>query len=168
MPFGLATARGSDTDTASGGGDEPDAEPLHTQGTVTWGDDSSTGGVDATTSASMTGGSDSSGGESSSSTGAPLPLPCDPGFSFDPAEPTTATFYVIATHEDPLAYVDLTVVGPNTAEATYVAVVAEDPWQWRWRVTGHVAGVYTFSFGNAASEGGPVTVHSTCQREVVD
>ena len=56
--------------------------------------------------------------------------------------------------------------GPTVVEPMFVDVVAEDPWAWQFSVTGQPPGIYTLEFGNAESEGGPVTVHSTCQLQI--
>ncbi len=56
--------------------------------------------------------------------------------------------------------------GPNVAQPQFLDVVAEDPWSWRFSVSGHQAGIYTLQFGNAPSEDGPVTVWSTCLLDI--
>lgn len=144
-PFGSgASASGADTD--------PDTDP------------GSSGEGDGDTSTTTAG--ESSTGSSAPTTTGDQPPPCDPEFSFEPAVPTTAPFFVEVTNPEPLPYISLTMMGPNVVEPMYTGVVAEDPWAWRFSVSGQVPGIYTLAFGNAESEGGPVTVHSTCQLQI--
>lgn len=129
---------------------------------------SSTGAEDTSSDGSETGDSssgDSSGG-SSGETAPEVILPCDFEYTFEPATPGPGAFFVEVSDPDPLTYVGLTLVGPNTVQGEFVDVVAEEPWAWRFAVDGHIPGEYALEFSSAQSEDGPRTTRATCSLEV--
>ncbi|MEM6291991.1 MAG: hypothetical protein AAGA54_12025 [Myxococcota bacterium] len=173
--FGLGSSPGSG---AEDGGEDTDADtdggttgstggdmPMFTAGSPTTDPSATSGATTFTTTSPSTTADPTTSGENPTTSGGE-PLPCDMAFSFEPPVPTLAQFFVETSHPEPLAYVSLTMEGPNVVQPQFLDVVAEDPWGWRFSVSGHQAGIYTLQFGNAPSEGGPVTVWSTCLLEI--
>jgi len=94
--------------------------------------------------------------------GAPSPV-CDARFSFNPATPgDDAAFVVGFTDTIGYVYVGMGVTGPGAPTAAWIGV-SGTPFTWRWNVTGHTAGRYTFRF---TVDNGARTI-ATCTRDVV-
>ena len=162
--FGGAPTTGAVESTGTGSsGDVPPPSSDTDLPPVDW-TTSSTGAEETSSGGSETG--DSSSGDSSGETAPEVILPCDFEYTFEPAAPGPGTFFVEVSDPDPLTYVGLTLVGPNTVYGEFVDVVAEEPWAWRFEVEGHVPGEYALEFSSAQSEDGPRTTWATCSLEV--
>lgn len=97
---------------------------------------------------SGTGASAGSGGTAGGTggSGGGTPLPCDSRFSFS-ANPATAgvPFQVRFTDAPGYVYIDMNVSGPGSPQTTWQGV-SGTPHTWSWQVTGHGAGVLSFTF----------------------
>ena len=70
-----------------------------------------------------------------------VPLPCDPGFAWDP-RPAYAGAVLSVSHTADAGYtnVGLRLAGPGAPAATFVSVTGTGPWTWIWSVADHAAG----------------------------
>lgn len=151
VPWGGA---GSTDATGPGATTEPDADDAYPPAIT-----SASAG-----STSTDGGSDGDETSDESTAGMP-PLPCDPGFSFDPeALGSGSLTYVSFTAPRPLTWVEVVAEGPGVAQWGSLQIEGGDPWTWTWPVTDLAPGQWTFSF----SHGDPAQTIATCQRWVSD
>lgn len=111
------------------------------------------------------GGAGAGGSAGKAGAGGSAPLVCDPRFAFSPSKPAPGVpFQVSFTDTTPYTNVAMLVTGPGTPATSWVGVSGS--YTWTWAVTGHAAGVSTFTFQKDATAPGKGVTLGTCQVEV--
>jgi hypothetical protein len=97
-----------------------------------------------------------------------IQLTCQPTFLFAPDPPRVGTaFNVSYQNTAGWAYVYMDVQGPGTPNVAWVGHTSGPPNTWTWNVTGHAAGVHTFTFGRDRYDGNPGVDEAYCQKNVL-
>jgi Glycosyl hydrolase catalytic core len=87
---------------------------------------------------SPSGGSGGSGG---------VPLPCDPRFDFSANPATEGVPFRARFSDDPgYVYIGMDVTGPGSPAVSDLQITGSGPYTWDWQVSGHGAGVLSFTF----------------------
>ncbi|MCB9583327.1 MAG: hypothetical protein H6717_40210 [Polyangiaceae bacterium] len=137
------------------------SESSEAQGNAGAGGNAGTAGINGIDGGQWGGNGGTAGGGGS---GGLAPLPCDPGFSFS-EDPATVgkSFTASYSNDTGFTYVDLEVSGPGAPTASWIGVTGQGPYTWSYGISGHDAGVLSFSFVKDKNGGNPGTAVASCQ-----